>query len=271
MTPEVMSRLMEIQLGYSVVFLCLTIGFFSLFISSHRPAGAGYWTLSFFFNSLGFLFWSGTVPIPTWLFFLLGEVLHITGFVLLTLGAFRFAGQTFKTWHKVYFGIWVAIWVLGLLWYPTHNSEASVLVKMLRALLFIPAGAVLIFGDRREKTMGVPMAGGGLMLWGVYIVVFTLIPLKPYTVYLGFLVGFHLIAAIGMVTMMMDRIRIRAEESEKHVAQLEGLLPICSYCKNIRDEDNHWHRLEAYIEDRSQAEFTHGICPDCFAKFRPDK
>ena len=109
------------------------------------------------------------------------------------------------------------------------------------------------------------------MLWGVYIVVFTLIPLKPYTVYLGFLVGFHLIAAIGMVTMMMDRIRIRAEESEKHVAQLEGLLPICSYCKNIRDEDNHWHRLEAYIEDRSQAEFTHGICPDCFAKFRPDK
>ena len=48
------------------------------------------------------------------------------------------------------------------------------------------------------------------------------------------------------------------------VRTLRGLLPICSYCKNIRDEDGEWMRLEAYIGQRSSAEFTHGVCPACF-------
>lgn len=45
---------------------------------------------------------------------------------------------------------------------------------------------------------------------------------------------------------------------------LEGLLPICSYCKRIRGERDEWSELEGYIETRSQAEFSHGICPDCY-------
>jgi sigma-B regulation protein RsbU (phosphoserine phosphatase) len=50
---------------------------------------------------------------------------------------------------------------------------------------------------------------------------------------------------------------------QAHVRQLEGLLPICSYCKRIRDEQNAWNRLELYISSRTDATFTHGICPDC--------
>lgn len=52
----------------------------------------------------------------------------------------------------------------------------------------------------------------------------------------------------------------------KTVQQLEGLLPICSYCKRIRSSDEAWSSLETYIEQRSAAEFSHGICPDCYAK-----
>lgn len=52
----------------------------------------------------------------------------------------------------------------------------------------------------------------------------------------------------------------------KEVSQLEGLLPICSYCKRIRDEMNRWTSIESYIEQRSRAEFSHGICPDCYKK-----
>lgn len=47
------------------------------------------------------------------------------------------------------------------------------------------------------------------------------------------------------------------------VKALSGLLPICSYCKKIRDDEGYWQRLEAYIEDRSEAEFSHGICSEC--------
>lgn len=50
------------------------------------------------------------------------------------------------------------------------------------------------------------------------------------------------------------------------VAQLEGLLSICSYCKKIRDDRNYWQQVETYIANHSEAEFSHGICPDCFEK-----
>jgi PleD family two-component response regulator len=54
------------------------------------------------------------------------------------------------------------------------------------------------------------------------------------------------------------------ESALAHVDQLQGLLPICSYCHRIRDDANYWQRLEAYIGARSQARFSHGICPTCF-------
>jgi hypothetical protein len=50
------------------------------------------------------------------------------------------------------------------------------------------------------------------------------------------------------------------------VRRLEGIIPICMYCHNIRDEEELWHNIERYITEHSDAEFSHGICPDCFAE-----
>ena len=49
------------------------------------------------------------------------------------------------------------------------------------------------------------------------------------------------------------------------VKQLSGLLPICSYCKRIRGDDQYWQQLEGYIAEHSDAQFSHGICPTCYA------
>jgi CheY-like chemotaxis protein len=48
------------------------------------------------------------------------------------------------------------------------------------------------------------------------------------------------------------------------VKQLQGLLPICSYCKSIRDDQNYWHQVDSYVKSHSEAEFSHGICPGCW-------
>ncbi len=48
---------------------------------------------------------------------------------------------------------------------------------------------------------------------------------------------------------------------------LEGLLAVCSYCKRIRDTDDQWMSLERYVETRSPARFSHGVCPDCYEKY----
>ncbi len=51
---------------------------------------------------------------------------------------------------------------------------------------------------------------------------------------------------------------------QREVRQLEGLLPICSYCKKIRDEEQHWSQVEEYVSRRTEAQFSHGVCPDCY-------
>lgn len=47
------------------------------------------------------------------------------------------------------------------------------------------------------------------------------------------------------------------------VKELQGLLPICSYCKKIRDDQNYWQQVDTYIVEHSRAKFSHGICPEC--------
>ncbi len=54
------------------------------------------------------------------------------------------------------------------------------------------------------------------------------------------------------------------EDALSQVNQLQGILPICSYCKNVRDDQNYWQRVESYISDHSEARFSHSICPDCY-------
>ena len=51
---------------------------------------------------------------------------------------------------------------------------------------------------------------------------------------------------------------------------LRGILPTCSYCKDVRDEAGNWHQLEAFIQENSEAKFSHGICPDCCKLHFPD-
>ena len=54
------------------------------------------------------------------------------------------------------------------------------------------------------------------------------------------------------------------EEALLHVKVLQGILPICSYCKQIRDDNNYWQSVDSYISGHSEAKFSHSICPHCY-------
>lgn len=56
----------------------------------------------------------------------------------------------------------------------------------------------------------------------------------------------------------------------RHLKLLEGFLPICASCKKVRDEDGSWQQLESYIRARSEAQFSHGVCPSCAKALYPD-
>ena len=59
------------------------------------------------------------------------------------------------------------------------------------------------------------------------------------------------------------------QEALAKVKLLSGLLPICASCKKIRDDNGYWNQIESYIREHSEAEFSHGICPECAKKLYP--
>lgn len=69
---------------------------------------------------------------------------------------------------------------------------------------------------------------------------------------------------------LAERVR-ELEEALASVKRLSGLLPICAYCKKIRDDQNYWQQVESYITEHSDARFSHSICPSCYEQFaRPE-
>jgi len=65
---------------------------------------------------------------------------------------------------------------------------------------------------------------------------------------------------------MRLRVAERILKFTTQVRQLEAFLPICSYCKKVRDDHNYWQQIEAYINERTGSEFSHSICPDCYQR-----
>ena len=69
---------------------------------------------------------------------------------------------------------------------------------------------------------------------------------------------------LGLQQKLAERVS-ELQAALSNVKQLRGLLPICSYCKRIRGDDQYWQQLEGYIAEHSDAQFSHGICPTCYA------
>jgi len=67
-----------------------------------------------------------------------------------------------------------------------------------------------------------------------------------------------------------EKLIVELKEALTKVKTLSGFLPICSSCKKIRDDQGYWQQIEAYIRDHSEADFSHGICPDCAKKLYPE-
>lgn len=74
-------------------------------------------------------------------------------------------------------------------------------------------------------------------------------------------------------TLVEHTLQLRLAELKQamsEVRQLRGIMPICASCKKIRDDQGFWHQVEVYIREHSEADFTHGICPNCLKVLYPN-
>ena len=68
---------------------------------------------------------------------------------------------------------------------------------------------------------------------------------------------------VDLQTALAGRV-VELEHALVEVKQLHGILPICSYCRKIRDDSDYWQTVEQYLATHSEAKFSHGICPSCY-------
>src|SRR3990172_3866337 len=89
----------------------------------------------------------------------------------------------------------------------------------------------------------------------------------------------NIIAGVEIVRDVTDRKLMEGEkeklisdlqEALNNIKALKGLIPICAWCKKVRDDKGYWKKVERYIEEHSDASFTHGICPNCLQKADPE-
>jgi DNA-binding response OmpR family regulator len=74
---------------------------------------------------------------------------------------------------------------------------------------------------------------------------------------------------LQLQSSLAERVQ-QLEDALSRVKQLQGLLPICCYCKKIRDDRNYWHQVENYVARHADVRFSHGICPECNAKVKAE-
>ena len=79
----------------------------------------------------------------------------------------------------------------------------------------------------------------------------------------------RLIEMLDQSEQRNEELILELQKTLANLKTLKGLLPICSSCKKIRNDSGYWSQIEDYIGSHSEAEFTHGICPDCFKKLYP--
>ncbi len=100
------------------------------------------------------------------------------------------------------------------------------------------------------------------------------ITLQKVTTFLLIIIATLIFLALRWKIKANKQLGKKSAELEKTLAeihQLSGLLPICSSCKKIRDDDGYWHQVEEYINRHSEASFSHSMCPTCIEKFYPNK
>jgi NADH-quinone oxidoreductase subunit M len=150
-------------------------------------------------------------------------------------------------------------------WLPLAHTEAPTAGSVILAAVLLKLGTYAMY------RFILPMLPDAVVEYTPLIAVLAIIgvffPLPQHDEYTIPMLNRSIALFVIWVTAILSVLRKRAEEETKI---LRGLLPICSYCKKIRDHKGYWKQIEVYIAANSQADFSHGLCPECGTEHYPD-
>jgi len=225
--------------------------------------------------------------VPDFLTVIIANGLGATSFFLIYYGFRSFAQEKINLYLHVVIIIVYSLFIFPLLTYVLVNLNLRIsLVSFVSGIYLFLCAATLVQSSRRGQVQ----INQFLFITLILLVlvrfsrgIFFLLPSHKVSEYMGaepFLGVITLLTAILSIALVIGMMQINTEKLEgehlvaintlrtalDEVKTLRGIIPICSYCKKIRDDKGAWDIVEAYICDHSDAQFSHGICPDCYKK-----
>ena len=129
-----------------------------------------------------------------------------------------------------------------------------------------PSMRVLLTGEREKVDDDIFIRRDGT----VFPVSFISAPIRESGAVIAVVIAFQDITRLKQNAADREQLLLAYEDALANIKTLKGMMPICSSCKKIRDDKGYWNHIETYIQSRSEAEFSHGICPECAKKLYPE-
>lgn len=267
----------------NIVIICILASMISQYwLRQGRSTAMFFWMISAWILALADVFFATRPILPNWAGRLVPTLLVTIGHAGLLLGARKTAGLQTRWWTLA-----TAILLHGVgLTYFLFNSGHSQWRMVFNGIVwasFSIASCVSLRQGPKVFCASLFSPCRAFFLHGLFhcfrLIFATLCAMKGWTeaaawlqVVSDFEVSFFMVALF--VGLLMANLQMRNQELSNALAEvqtLNGLLPICAWCKKVRDDDGYWQRVEDYLTSRSQLKFTHGICTDCYNEQRPKK
>lgn len=160
-------------------------------------------------------------------------------------------------------GLWNRTWFMILLCLVFVALDWELVPLQVFPFIFI--FPVMLVAWNRPLWLSTICAGAMSMTRILHELAFSLNAKNPVTAegLADTLICFFVLQLLVVLTMLLSR---QSRQLRQRVRALEGMLPICSFCKSIRNEKEEWVKLEEYIAGHSEAQFSHGLCPACAQK-----
>ncbi len=267
----------------SIISLILCICM--VYVSQTRKTYNGFsqWTIASILYSFALAFMSLRNILPDFISIILANTLIIAGNGFIAYGLELFTNSTRRRWLFVSLTISMLILFLYFTYYSPDVSARIVIVSTIIAIIYGYSGYIvhkyvprLIDGQNRFLAVVFYVQAIWVVLRIIQtafiessIVDFMNAPAFHGITVMVFFSG-NIFIIIGLIVLNFQRVEFDLSAAMAEVKTLRGIIPICSSCKKIRDDQGLWNQIETYIRDHSEAEFSHGICPECMEKLYPE-
>jgi hypothetical protein len=210
-------------------------------------------------------------------------------FVVFAVVYLALVGSTYLFLSNLVFGALCALTWLGQRWRLSHVFIASIFLALVYAGL---VNVAVHLGDARSPMVfwGISVGIAAVFLFGLkgqlvwFVLVLAFLPLVqalkagPFAgrvvaldaTQTGILTLATYLGLLTFLTYCFILFRRRLDQALANVKTLSGLLPICASCKRIRDDRGYWSQIESYLRRHTEADFSHGLCPDCVSRLYPE-